>query len=192
LHDREATANCATSDARRWRRNATPSGYLTIRRALQQLDVARIEGALVALDAVGWEVAVRPMGLSATGDRHRRCGGGRARRRRSNRMMEQNETPLAPGVARTGDVDPSNRRPGRNTRVETAPFSGTFYRAPSPGAPGFVEVGKRVQRGEVLCIIEATKIMNAILSDYDGVVTNILVDNGVFVDPGQELFWIEP
>lgn len=107
-------------------------------------------------------------------------------------MMEQNEIPPAPGAAPADDVDPSDRRPGRNTRVMYALFRGTFYRASSPGARGFVEVGKRVQRGEVLCIIEATKLMNAVLSDYDGVVTNILIDNGVFVETGEPLFWIEP
>lgn len=75
--------------------------------------------------------------------------------------------------------------------VIKSPLVGTFYRAPSPGAPAFVEVGDKVSKGQVLCIIEALKVMNEIESDVDGKVVKILVENGQPVEYGQELFYIE-
>lgn len=71
-----------------------------------------------------------------------------------------------------------------------APMVGTFYRAGSPGAAAFVEVGQAVKKGETLCIIEAMKLMNEIESDADGVVKAILVENGQPVEFDQPLFVI--
>lgn len=68
-----------------------------------------------------------------------------------------------------------------------APIVGTFYRAPSPEAPAYVNVGDHVRKGQVVCIIEAMKLMNQIESDIDGVVTEILIENGQPVQFGQEL-----
>jgi acetyl-CoA carboxylase biotin carboxyl carrier protein len=65
---------------------------------------------------------------------------------------------------------------------------GIFYRAPSPGRPPFVDLGQRVHQGDVLCIIEAMKIMNQIEADAAGVVTRIMVENGEPVEYGQPLF----
>ncbi len=91
---------------------------------------------------------------------------------------------------------------GVPTKVETkeekkyhvikSPLVGTFYRAPSPGAPPFVEEGDIVSKGQVVCIIEALKVMNEIESDVDGRVVKILVENGQPVEYGQELMYIEP
>lgn len=72
-----------------------------------------------------------------------------------------------------------------------SPMVGTFYRASSPGAKAFVEVGAQVKEGETLCIIEAMKILNEIEADKSGTVTRILVDNGQAVEYGQPLFVIE-
>ncbi len=72
-----------------------------------------------------------------------------------------------------------------------APIVGTFYRSSSPDAPVFVEVGTRVEAGQVLCIIEAMKLMNEIESDMGGVVKQILVQNAQPVEYGQPLFIIE-
>ena len=72
-----------------------------------------------------------------------------------------------------------------------SPMVGTFYRASSPGAKSFVEVGSQVKEGETLCIIEAMKILNEIEADKSGTVTRILVDNGQAVEYGQPLFVIE-
>jgi acetyl-CoA carboxylase biotin carboxyl carrier protein len=74
----------------------------------------------------------------------------------------------------------------------TSPIVGTFYRSPSPDAEPFVDVGARVKKGQVLCIIEAMKLMNEIESEVDGVVVRILVDNGHPVEYGEPLFLIEP
>jgi len=71
-----------------------------------------------------------------------------------------------------------------------APMVGTFYRAPSPGAEAFVEVGQTVQQGQPLCIIEAMKLLNEIEADKSGVVKEILVENGEPVEYGQPLFVI--
>ena len=73
----------------------------------------------------------------------------------------------------------------------TAPMVGTFYVAPSPGAKPFVEIGDEVQQGQVLCTIEAMKMMNQIESEYAGRVRAILVKNGDPVEFGQPLFIIE-
>jgi acetyl-CoA carboxylase biotin carboxyl carrier protein len=72
-----------------------------------------------------------------------------------------------------------------------SPMVGTFYRAPSPGAPPFVEVGQAVSKGQTLCIIEAMKLLNEIESDAAGTVKAILVENGQPVEYGQPLFLIE-
>jgi acetyl-CoA carboxylase biotin carboxyl carrier protein len=74
--------------------------------------------------------------------------------------------------------------------VVKAPMVGTFYRAPSPGASPFVEVGQAVKEGEALCIIEAMKLLNEIEADKAGVVKEILVENGEPVEYGQPLFVI--
>ena len=72
-----------------------------------------------------------------------------------------------------------------------SPMVGTFYRAASPGAKPFVEVGDTVKEGDTLCIIEAMKILNEIEADKSGTVTRILADNGQAVEYGQPLFVIE-
>lgn len=72
-----------------------------------------------------------------------------------------------------------------------SPLVGTFYRAASPDSPPFVEVGTKIEKGQVLCIIEAMKIMNEIESDVSGVVKKILVENGQPVEYGEPLFLIE-
>jgi acetyl-CoA carboxylase biotin carboxyl carrier protein len=74
--------------------------------------------------------------------------------------------------------------------ILNSPIVGTFYRAPSPDAPSFCEVGSRVKKGQVLCIIEAMKLMNEIDSEYDGEIANIYVENGQPVQYGERLFAI--
>lgn len=73
----------------------------------------------------------------------------------------------------------------------TSPMVGTFYRAPSPGADPFVEVGKQVKKGDTLCIIEAMKLLNEIEAEVSGTVKEILVENGQPVEFGQAIFVIE-
>ncbi len=75
--------------------------------------------------------------------------------------------------------------------VVKSPMVGTFYRAPSPGAKPFVEVGDAVKVGQTLCIIEAMKLLNEIECDKDGVIKAILIENGQPVEYGEPLFVIE-
>jgi acetyl-CoA carboxylase biotin carboxyl carrier protein len=72
----------------------------------------------------------------------------------------------------------------------TSPIVGTFYRAPEPGAPSFVEKGARVKKGQVLCIIEAMKLMNEIECDHDGELVAVYVENAQPVQYGERLFAI--
>lgn len=74
----------------------------------------------------------------------------------------------------------------------TSPIVGTFYRSPSPEAPSFVEAGTKVKKGQVICIIEAMKLMNEIESEVEGVIVRALVENGQPVEYGEPLFIIEP
>jgi acetyl-CoA carboxylase biotin carboxyl carrier protein len=81
-----------------------------------------------------------------------------------------------------------------DTEIELAvlksPIVGTFYRSPEPGAPAFVEIGSVVKTGQVLCIIEAMKLMNEIDSEYDGEIVSVYVENGQPVQYGERLFAI--
>ncbi|GAB4350659.1 MAG: acetyl-CoA carboxylase biotin carboxyl carrier protein [Immundisolibacter sp.] len=97
----------------------------------------------------------------------------------------------APVVAPTavGADAPATTQP--TGHVLAAPMVGTFYRAPSPDSPPFVEVGKTVAVGDVVCIIEAMKLMNQIEADKAGVVTAILVEDGQPVEFGQPLIVID-
>jgi acetyl-CoA carboxylase biotin carboxyl carrier protein len=79
-----------------------------------------------------------------------------------------------------------------NVKKVTAPLVGVFYRSPSPDAEAFVQVGDRVEAGQVICILEAMKLFNEITTDYAGVVSRIIPENGELVSLGQEMFWIEP
>ncbi len=98
----------------------------------------------------------------------------------------------APVAAVAGAVAPAAEAPAEETgHVVKSPMVGTFYRASSPGAKAFAEVGDQVKEGQAVCIIEAMKIMNEIEADKDGTITKILVENGQPVEYGQPLFIIE-
>jgi acetyl-CoA carboxylase biotin carboxyl carrier protein len=75
--------------------------------------------------------------------------------------------------------------------VVTSPIVGTFYRAPDPSSPSFVEVGQTIEKGQTLCIIEAMKLMNEIESEYEGQVVKVYVENGQPVQYGERLFAIK-
>ena len=86
---------------------------------------------------------------------------------------------------------PAGGAPDRALKV-IAPVVGVFYRSATPGDEPFISVGDRVAVGQRLCILEAMKLMNEITSDYAGIVTRILPENGELVRLNEELFWIEP
>lgn len=76
------------------------------------------------------------------------------------------------------------------TDIVSSPIVGTFYRAPTPDTPPFVEVGSFVRKGQTLCILEAMKVMNELESEHDGTILEILVENGTLVEYGTPLFRI--
>jgi len=94
----------------------------------------------------------------------------------------------SPGAAPTE----SSPHPTRNLVEVRSPMVGTFYRAPAPEAPPYVEVGTSVNEGQTLCILEAMKLMNELESEVEGIVREILVENADPVEYGQVLFRIEP
>ena len=92
----------------------------------------------------------------------------------------------APAAAASAEAVPAEPE----GHVVRSPMVGTFYRAPSPGAKAFVEVGQSVSAGDTLCIIEAMKLLNEIEADQGGVIKAILVENGQPVEYGEPLFII--
>ncbi len=98
----------------------------------------------------------------------------------------------APAAAAPAAAAGAPAAPERDlSKAQTSPMVGTFYRAPGPNAPAFVEVGQSVNAGDTLCIIEAMKLMNEIEAERSGVVKEILVENGQPVEFGEPLFIIE-
>ena len=96
-----------------------------------------------------------------------------------------------PGPAAPAAAQPSPREDEKDVLVKS-PIVGTYYDAPSPGAPTFVKVGDQVEPGKVLCIIESMKLMNEIEAEIAGVVVAKLVENGRPVEYGEALFTIRP
>jgi acetyl-CoA carboxylase biotin carboxyl carrier protein len=100
--------------------------------------------------------------------------------------------PMDTGVARSYENDRSRVSvKEKRTVTVTSPLVGTFYRSPSPETPPYAQVGDRVSKNQVLCVIEAMKLMNEIESHVDGIVTAILKQDGERVGYGDQLFIIE-
>lgn len=97
-------------------------------------------------------------------------------------------SPAAPGQAA---LEAQDKNLVKTVEIKS-PMVGTFYRAPNPEAPVYVEVGQMIEPGQVICIIEAMKLMNEIKSEIRGKILEILVDNAEPVEFGQSLFLIEP
>ncbi|HLX24940.1 MAG TPA: acetyl-CoA carboxylase biotin carboxyl carrier protein [Usitatibacter sp.] len=108
-------------------------------------------------------------------------------------LAPQAMQPMGYAPAATAPVEPAPApaAPEAKGHQLKSPMVGTFYRAPSPGAPSFVEIGQSVTKGQTLCIIEAMKLLNEIESDAAGTIKAILVENGQPVEYGQPLFVIE-
>ena len=94
-----------------------------------------------------------------------------------------------PGMEAASKPDPQEEAEPEENLVR-APMVGIFYEAQAPGKPSFVELGQTIKKGDILCIIEAMKIMNQVESERDGVVSRIMVANGEPVEYGQPLFVI--
>ncbi len=113
----------------------------------------------------------------------------------SQERLEES-SPVVPSL-RVEPTTPSNPPPAvpaaRADLIEiTAPMVGTFYRAPAPGEPSFVEVGSRIGVGQTVCILEAMKLMNELESEVSGEIIEIIVENGTPVEFGQVLMRVKP
>lgn len=102
------------------------------------------------------------------------------------------EAPAAPSAPAATTAETESTAPVEEGHIVNAPMVGTFYSSPSPGSPAFVDVGQPVAAGEVICIIEAMKIMNQIECEINGTVSKVLVENGEPVEYGQPMFVIKP
>ena len=114
----------------------------------------------------------------------------------SHTMMHYAPPPAGAAPAAAAPAAPAQAAPApaatqNPDQVVTAPMVGTFYASPAPGAKAFVDIGSEVKPGDVLCIIEAMKMMNQIESDKAGKIVSVLVKNGDPVEFGQPLFVIE-
>ena len=112
-------------------------------------------------------------------------------------MLPAPAAPMVADVAAAAPAAAASPPPAaaasRGDLVEVkAPMVGTFYRAPAPGEPSFVEVGSRINVGQTVCILEAMKLMNELESEVGGEVVEILVDNGTPVEFGQVLMRVKP
>jgi acetyl-CoA carboxylase biotin carboxyl carrier protein len=108
---------------------------------------------------------------------------------RTGGLPAQLVAPAAPVAGTPGAAAPAATAKDEAPGVfVTSPFVGTFYGAPAPDADPFVTVGATVKKGQVLCIVEAMKLMNEIEADHAGVIDEILVENGQSVEFGQKLF----
>jgi len=118
------------------------------------------------------------------------CGGVRVVRRAAGAPAAMT-APLPPPPVHLAVSAEKAAKPAEPGTLLTSPFVGTFYRAPSPEAPPFADVGQNVRKGQVVCIVEAMKLMNEIESEFDGKILEILVKNAEHVEYGQPLFRIE-
>jgi len=109
-------------------------------------------------------------------------------------VVPASQPPAAPASSTTAAAPAAPAEPAEETglHVVKSPIVGTYYEAPSPGSPPFIKVGDEVTVGQVLCIVEAMKLMNEIESDVAGEVVKILVTNNQPIEYGQSLFAIRP
>ena len=115
----------------------------------------------------------------------------------NNELQKQNATSQPINISSLKDEEVPNSSSDsveENINIEEilSPMPGTYYSSPSPDDPPFITKGDKVKKGQVLCIIEAMKIMNEIESEFDGVVSEIKVKNGDPVEYNQKLFFIDP
>ncbi len=100
--------------------------------------------------------------------------------------------PVPTAAPTTSTVQPKEPAVEEGLHLVRSPIVGTFYESPSPGSPPFVKPGDMVEAGQVLCIVEAMKLMNEIEADASGEIVKMLVSNGQPIEYGQELFSIRP
>ncbi len=108
------------------------------------------------------------------------------------REIREVASPPPPASAEPAASVPAAAQPKEEAGVVHSPLVGTFYRSPGPDSPPFTDLGERVEKGQVLCIVEAMKLMNEIEAEFAGTVREVFVENGQPVEYGQPLYRIEP
>ncbi len=160
------------------------------------MDIRKIKKLIELLEESGIaEIEIKEDGEEAVPTAHQSHAHRRSRSRpralREVQVAQQPAAPAAPAPAALPAAESAAPKPKLNEHVITAPMVGTFYGSPSPGAKAFVEIGDEIKVGQVLCIIEAMKMMNQIEADRAGRIASIMARNGDPVEFGQPLFVVE-
>jgi acetyl-CoA carboxylase biotin carboxyl carrier protein len=153
------------------------------------MDIRKVKKLIELLEESGIsELEISEGEESVRISRHPRLGMQMATAQPAPIMQAAPAAAAAPALAATS---PGERAPRNDEHTVTSPMVGTYYGSASPGAKPFVEIGSEIKVGQILCIIEAMKMMNQIESDKEGRVTAMLAKNGEPVEFGQPLFIIE-
>ena len=152
------------------------------------MDLSELKGIVSKMqksDLTELEIELKDLKL-----RMARPGAGSATQREV--VVQSQPAAVAVSPATTAPANTATPSKSDDTKPFPSPMVGTFYRRPSPEDPEFVKVGDKVKKGDVLCIIEAMKVMNEIQSDVSGEIVETLIEDGVSVEFGQPLFKIRP
>jgi acetyl-CoA carboxylase biotin carboxyl carrier protein len=156
------------------------------------MDIRKVKKLIELLEESGIsELEISEGEESVRISRHPRGGTGQAAAAPGPVVYAAPPAAAPPPAAATPATSAGEHKPRNDEHMVTSPMVGTYYASPSPGAKAFVEIGTEIKIGQVLCIIEAMKMMNQIESDKAGRVTAILAKNGDPVEFGQPLFVIE-
>ena len=153
------------------------------------MDIRKIKKLIELLEESGIAEIEIKEGEEAVRISRMPTGGAAAHALREAQVAQQPAAPPAPAALPAAESAAPKPKP--NEHVITAPMVGTFYASPSPGAKAFVEIGDEIKVGQVLCIIEAMKMMNQIEADRAGRIASIMARNGDPVEFGQPLFVVE-
>ncbi len=154
------------------------------------MDIRKVKKLIELLDETGVaEIEIKEGEESVRISRH--PSGGSFAMMPQHMMYGPPPAPAAAAAAPAAPIVPAAPAAASPDQTVTAPMVGTFYSAPAPGAKAFVDIGSEVKPGDVLCIIEAMKMMNQIESDKAGRIVSVLAKNGDPVEFGQPLFVIE-
>ena len=155
------------------------------------MDIRKIKKLIELLEESGIAEIEIKEGEEAVRISRMPTGGPAAQALREVQVAQQPAAPAAPAPVALPAAESAAPKPKPNEHVITAPMVGTFYASPSPGAKAFVEIGDEIKIGQVLCIIEAMKMMNQIEADRAGRIASIMARNGDPVEFGQPLFVVE-
>ncbi len=160
-----------------------------VKKIVELLDGSSVDSIEISTDK-GMKLRISKTPAAARGHGHagRSAPGDTPAGRYDSRLTPSEGVPLS-----ADDEAPAKVEAPKAKLLEVkSPMVGTFYRSPEPGIPPYVVVGARVAKGQILCIIEAMKIMNEIESEYSGVVREVLVTDAHPVEYGQVLFRVDP